>query len=66
MLICARVLSRAQLTEDDFNWLPTFADRAAVAIANARRFKKIDRLRAKLELGNEYLQTRVEACHDQI
>jgi hypothetical protein len=25
MLICARVLSGAQLTEDDFSWLRTFA-----------------------------------------
>src|SRR6266446_5697973 len=31
------VFSRAQLTENEFGWLRTFADSAAVAITNARR-----------------------------
>jgi PAS domain S-box-containing protein len=35
------VFSRAQLTEDDFGWLRTFADSAAVAITNARRFQAL-------------------------
>jgi transcriptional regulator with GAF, ATPase, and Fis domain len=37
---------------------------AAVAITNARRFEEIDRLRAKLELENEYLQTEIKAVFD--
>jgi PAS domain S-box-containing protein len=35
------VFSRAQLTEDEFGWLRTFADSAAVAITNARRFQAL-------------------------
>jgi PAS domain S-box-containing protein len=35
------VFSRAQLTEDEFGWLGTFADSAAVAITNARRFQAL-------------------------
>jgi transcriptional regulator with GAF, ATPase, and Fis domain len=58
------VFSRAQLSEDDFSWLHTFADSAAVAITNARRFEEIDRLRAKLELENEYLQAEIKEVFD--
>jgi transcriptional regulator with GAF, ATPase, and Fis domain len=58
------VFSRAQLTANDFSWLRTFADSAAVAITNARRFEEIDRLRAKLELENEYLQTEIKEIFD--
>ena len=58
------MFSRAQLTENDFSWLRTFADFAAVAITNARRFEEIDRLRAKLELENEYLQTEIKEIFD--
>jgi len=58
------VFSRAQLTENDFSWLRTFADSAAVAITNARRFEEIDRLRAKLELENEYLQAEIREIFD--
>jgi GAF domain-containing protein len=47
------VFSRAQLSENDFSWLGMFADGAAIAITNARRFEEIERLRAKLELENE-------------
>jgi GAF domain-containing protein len=35
------VFSRAQLTENEFGWLRTFADSAAVAITNARRFQAL-------------------------
>ena len=58
------VFSRAELTENDSSWLRTFADSAAVAITNARRFEEIDRLRAKLELENEYLQTEIKEVFD--
>jgi transcriptional regulator with GAF, ATPase, and Fis domain len=58
------VFSRAQLTDHDFSWLHTFADSAAVAITNARRFEEIDRLRGKLELENEYLQTEIKEIFD--
>jgi transcriptional regulator with GAF, ATPase, and Fis domain len=37
-------------------WLRIFADQIAVALANARAFEEIERLRAQLELENTYLQ----------
>src|SRR5260221_442906 len=58
------VFSRTQLTEKDFTWLRMFADSAAIAITNARRFQEIDQLRAKLELENEYLQTEIKEIFD--
>jgi transcriptional regulator with GAF, ATPase, and Fis domain len=58
------VFSRTQLTEKDFGWLRMFADSAAIAITNARRFQEIDQLRAKLELENEYLQTEIKEIFD--
>jgi len=58
------VFSRTRLTENVFAWLRTFADSAAVAITNASRFEEIDRLRAKLELENEYLQTEIKEIYD--
>jgi GAF domain-containing protein len=35
------VFSRAELPENEFGWLRTFADSAAVAITNARRFEAL-------------------------
>jgi transcriptional regulator with GAF, ATPase, and Fis domain len=58
------VFSRVPLAENDFSWLRTFADSAAVAITNARRFEEIDRLRLKLQLENEYLQTEIKEIFD--
>jgi transcriptional regulator with GAF, ATPase, and Fis domain len=58
------VFSRTRLTENVFGWLRTFADSAAVAITNASRFEEIDRLRAKLELENEYFQTEIKEIYD--
>jgi len=56
------VFSRAQLGAQDFKWLRIFADSAAVAIANARAFEEIDRLRRQLEHENDYLRAEVEAA----
>jgi transcriptional regulator with GAF, ATPase, and Fis domain len=53
------VFSRAQLTAEEFRWLRAFADQAAVAIANARAFEEINRLREQLELENAYLREEV-------
>jgi transcriptional regulator with GAF, ATPase, and Fis domain len=58
------VFSRAALSADEFNWLRTFADHAAVAIANARAFDELDRLRKHLEAENEYLHDEIrESLH---
>lgn len=40
-------------------WLRIFADQIAVALMNARAFEEIERLRARLELENVYLQEEV-------
>jgi transcriptional regulator with GAF, ATPase, and Fis domain len=58
------VFSRAHLSETDFAWLRTYADHAAVAIANARAFEEIDQLRRKLEMENVYLREEVKAALD--
>jgi len=49
------VFSRTKFTEEEFQWLRTFADHAAVALWNARAFAELNRLRGQLELENEYL-----------
>jgi transcriptional regulator with GAF, ATPase, and Fis domain len=54
------LFSRTRLSANVFSWLRTFADSAAVAITNAKRFEEIDRLRAKLELENQYFQTEIK------
>lgn len=53
------VFSRAALGEREFAALRVFADHAAVAIANARAFEEINRLRQQLELENTYLREEV-------
>ena len=40
-----------------------FCRHAAAAIANARAFEEIERLKRELELENEYLQEEVKAAH---
>jgi len=53
-------LTREPLDERAFAWLGTFANQAAVAIANARAFEELDRLRKQLELENAYLHEQVK------
>jgi transcriptional regulator with GAF, ATPase, and Fis domain len=53
------VFSRIPFSNEDFNWLRTFADHAAVAIANARAFEELGRLQAKLEAENDYLHEEI-------
>jgi transcriptional regulator with GAF, ATPase, and Fis domain len=50
---------RERLTPSDFEWLRAFADQAAVAIANARAFEEIGRLRQQLESENRYLREEI-------
>jgi transcriptional regulator with GAF, ATPase, and Fis domain len=56
------VFDRSQLTPSDFAWLRTFADHAAVAIANARAFEEIESLKKRLEQENDYLREEVRAA----
>ncbi len=46
----------------DFSWMRLIADHAASAIANARAFEEIERLRRQLELENEYLRDEVKTA----
>jgi transcriptional regulator with GAF, ATPase, and Fis domain len=53
------VFARGAVGPDCMDWLRTIADHAAAAIATARAFERIEELRRKLELENEYLQEEV-------
>jgi transcriptional regulator with GAF, ATPase, and Fis domain len=58
------VFARGKFTAEDFQWLRTFADHAAVAIANARAFEEIERLQRRLEQENDYLQEEMKTALD--
>ena len=51
--------TRASLPEEARPWGRIFADHIGAAIANARAFEEIQRLKAQLELQNAYLQEEV-------
>ena len=53
------VFTRELLSPEKVAWLGLFADHAAVAIANARAFEKIEQLHHRAELENEYLREEV-------
>ncbi len=53
------VFSRANIPEDARVWGRVFADHIAGAIANARAFEEIQRLKTQLEQQNAYLQEEV-------
>lgn len=50
------VFSRNEVGVEQLSWLRTFADHAAVSIANARAFDELARLRQQLERENTYLR----------
>lgn len=51
--------TRAPLPEEARPWGRIFADHVGAALANARAFEEIQRLKAQLELQNAYLQEEV-------
>src|SRR5262245_60984293 len=53
------VFSRAHVDQEQFQWLRTFADQAAVALANARAFEEVARLREQIELERDHLREEV-------
>jgi len=57
------VFRREPINEQEFRWLRIFADQAASAIANARAFSELERLRQQLESQNAYLKEEAEAVH---
>jgi transcriptional regulator with GAF, ATPase, and Fis domain len=56
------VFRRESIDEQEFRWLRMFADQAASAIANARAFSELERLRQQLESHNAYLKEEVDAA----
>lgn len=54
------VFRRRPIDEQEFRWLRMFADQAASAIANARAFSELERLRHQLESHNAYLKEEVD------
>ena len=53
------VFTRACLGEENLTWMRMIADHAAAAIANARAFEEIDRLKGQLEQERDYLRDEV-------
>ena len=58
------VFTRARLGEENLTWMRTIADHAASAIANARAFEEIERLREQLELERDYLREELAQVND--
>jgi transcriptional regulator with GAF, ATPase, and Fis domain len=54
------VFSRKNIKKESFEWLKIYAEQASIAIANARAFEEIERLRQKLEDENIYLKEEIE------
>jgi transcriptional regulator with GAF, ATPase, and Fis domain len=54
------VFRRVLINEEEFGWLRMFANQAAAAVANARAFSELDRLRQQLESHNAYLKEEVD------
>jgi transcriptional regulator with GAF, ATPase, and Fis domain len=57
--------SRKRLERRDLSWLRVFADHAAVAIANARAFEEIARLKESAERERDYLREAVRSALQQ-
>jgi transcriptional regulator with GAF, ATPase, and Fis domain len=53
------IFSRANYTKDRHAWQRIFSDHFGAAIANARAFEEIQRLKAQLEMQNAYLEEEV-------
>ncbi|HET9957385.1 MAG TPA: GAF domain-containing protein, partial [Polyangiaceae bacterium] len=57
--------SRKRLEKANLDWLRVFADHAAVAIANARAFEEIERLKENAERERDYLREAVRSALHQ-
>ncbi len=53
------LFSREHVSEEEFGWLRTFADHAAIALANSRAFEEVSELRRQLELECDYLREEI-------
>jgi len=59
------LFSRRRLDVEDLKWLRVFADHAAIAIANARAFEEIERLKELAERERDYLREAVQNALQQ-
>jgi transcriptional regulator with GAF, ATPase, and Fis domain len=59
------LFSRRRLEVEDLKWLRVFADHAAVAIANARAFEEIERMKERAERERDYLREAVRTALQQ-
>lgn len=53
------IFSRKTISQESFEWLRVYAEQASIAIANARAFEEIEKLRQKLEDENDYLKEEI-------
>ncbi len=53
------IFSRKNISQENFDWLGLFAEQASIAIANARAFEEIDKLRQELKDENDYLKEEI-------
>lgn len=53
------IFSRKNISQDSSDWLRLFAEQASIAIANARAFEEIDKLRQELKDENDYLKEEI-------
>jgi len=58
------VFVRACLGEENLTWMRMIANHAAAAIANARAFEEIERLKGQLELERDYLRDELLEAHE--
>jgi transcriptional regulator with GAF, ATPase, and Fis domain len=59
------LFSRKRLELQDLKWLRVFADHAAIAIANARAFEEIERLKERAERERDYLREAMQNALQQ-
>lgn len=58
------IFARACLGEENLTWMRMIADHAAAAIANARAFEEIARLKEQLELERDYLREELAGAQE--
>src|SRR5215831_3301933 len=58
------MFSRRNLLEDEFDRLGTLALQAAIAVKNAQLHEELERMKARLNVENLYLQQELESNHD--
>lgn len=58
------VFTRIRIPQEEIIWLRMIANHAGIAIANARAFGEIERLKKQLELENAYLREELNEARD--